>query len=944
MDSFAPGQRWVNTAQPDKGLATVLSTDFRTVTLIFLATGETHTYSIETAPLTRVRFAIGEVLLNHEEQSITVTDVIEEKDLITYIGQDLSGKTIELPEALLSHFIQLNKPLERLLNYQIDKPSLFELRNQALQQVNRLSHSPMTGLIGGRTSLIAHQLYIAHEVANRFAPRVLLADEVGLGKTIEAGMILHQQLITERAERVLIVVPESLTHQWLVEMLRRFNLLFHIFDTPRYKDMLADDPDNNPFESEQLILCTLEFLTENEAALQSSLALDWDLLIVDEAHHLLWSEQEVSPEYRAIELLATHIKGVLLLTATPEQLGKQSHFARLRLLDSDRFSSYSQFIKDEASYQPIASVLKQLMAKEALDDAALSTLQAFINEADMQAHIQCLSQNKGTKKAIEAARVALLDQLLDRHGTGRIFFRNTRHAIEGFPQRQALPKALNCPEEYSDITDTLYPEIHYGKNWTDIDPRVAWLSHFIKQQGDTKTLVIVHNLQSVLDLAEHFYVKEAIYSSTFHENMNLVERDRAANFFADTEEGSTVLICSEIGSEGRNFQFAHHLVLFDLPHNPDLLEQRIGRLDRIGQTETIKIHIPYLQDSAQEVMYQWYQQGLDAFETTCPTGPKIYTLFADSLDDAFDSPALDYTEFYTEVREELEQQNNLLQAGRDRLLEYNSCRPQVAETIYQQAINDDKNSQIAEFMEQFYDSFGVDYEEDKLNTIIIRPGNHMLSTIPNLPEEGMTITYDRDTALSNEDIHFISWDHPLALDALELVVSNEMGNSSLSAMSHPNFVAGQVMIESLFVIDSTATKELQNKRFLPPTILRLVSNEQGEELSDLLSAEAIHQYGERVDRKTSKQIIKLKKETIKQLSEQCKQWAKSKKPQIIKQAHQQNRALLENEINRLIALQAHNDNIRPEEIDYLQQRMASSDLALDNAQLRLDAIRVIVTV
>ena len=181
-------------------------------------------------------------------------------------------------------------------------------------------------------------------------------------------------------------------------------------------------------------------------------------------------------------------------------------------------------------------------------------------------------------------------------------------------------------------------------------------------------------------------------------------------------------------------------------------------------------------------------------------------------------------------------------------------------------------------------------------------------------------------------------------DALELIISNEMGNSSLTAISHPDYPAGKVMVESLFVVDSTSTKELQNKRFLPPTVLRLVVDEQENELSQKLSINIIKEYSERVDIKTSKQIIKLKKETIQQLSKHSELLAKQQKPKIIQQAHQHNKQLLEQEINRLIALQSHNDNIRPEEIDYLQKRMESNDLALNNAQLRLDAIRVIVTV
>ncbi|SUG21504.1 ATP-dependent helicase HepA [Salmonella enterica subsp. arizonae] len=125
---------------------------------------------------------------------------------------------------------------------------------------------PYSGLRGQRTNLIPHQLNIAHDVGRRHAPRVLLADEVGLGKTIEAGMILHQQLLSGAAERVLIIVPETLQHQWLVEMLRRFNLRFALFDDERYTEAQHDA--YNPFETEQLVICSLDFARRNKQRLE----------------------------------------------------------------------------------------------------------------------------------------------------------------------------------------------------------------------------------------------------------------------------------------------------------------------------------------------------------------------------------------------------------------------------------------------------------------------------------------------------------------------------------------------------------------------------------------------------------------------------------------------------------------------------------------------------
>ena len=176
-------------------------------------------------------------------------------------------------------------------------------------------------------------------MARRHAPRVLLADEVGLGKTIEAGLILHRMLLTGRAERALILVPPSLMHQWLVELLRRFALEVTLLDE---QQSLAQ-AEANPFESGQLILASQAWLFANPQRQEQAAACDWDLLIVDEAHHLDWSAEQVGAGYACVERLAKRVPGVLLLTATPEQMGLASHFARLRLLDPDRYHSLEAF-------------------------------------------------------------------------------------------------------------------------------------------------------------------------------------------------------------------------------------------------------------------------------------------------------------------------------------------------------------------------------------------------------------------------------------------------------------------------------------------------------------------------------------------------------------------------------------------------------------------------
>ena len=288
MHDFKTGQRWICDVDLTLGLGTIQTVEPRIVSISFKATGETRSYAKATAPLTRVIFKIGDTIRSQQGISLTIAEIIDHDDLVSYSGFTTSGEKATLCEVDLAPYINLNRPVDRLMRGQLDSSKWFQIRYQTLLMRQRFVQMPLYGLLGMRTLLIPHQLYIAHEVSSRYAPRVLLADEVGLGKTIEAGLILHQQLLTERIKRALIIVPETLIHQWLVEMLRRFNLRFSIFDDTRYHALKEHDAEENPFHSEQLILCSLEFLCDNDNVYESALAGNWDLLIVDEAHHLQW--------------------------------------------------------------------------------------------------------------------------------------------------------------------------------------------------------------------------------------------------------------------------------------------------------------------------------------------------------------------------------------------------------------------------------------------------------------------------------------------------------------------------------------------------------------------------------------------------------------------------------------------------------------------------------
>lgn len=958
------------------GLGTIVAVEHRTITVAFLATGETRIYAKQTAPLTRVRFGPGDSVHNQTGEILHVESVSEQDGLLIYRGKGARGEPLAWPETQLDNAIQLNRPTERLFAGQLDANKWFELRYQSLRYANRLAHSDLYGLIGVRTSLIPHQLFIAHEVAHRYAPRVLLADEVGLGKTIEAGLILHQQLLTERARRVLIIVPESLVHQWLVEMLRRFNLYFSVFDEERCADLEEGNEQLNPFQTEQLILCSQGFLSTNPRRVEQVLAGEWDLLVVDEAHHLQWSPGNSSPEYALIEALAAETKGVLLLTATPEQLGKESHFARLRLLDPDRFPDFDAFLEEEKHYRPVAEAVEELLrtltSDEKISPATQATLQQVLVENDdagNAALIQRLTadDNDGNTAGDRRQDIKqrLVDMLLDRHGTGRVLFRNTRAAVKGFPGRQLNAYPLPLPAAYAENYQTfidahqpldlssarslLCPDILPPANpghpeWTSFDPRIDWLLDTIRHYRPEKILVIAANTSTALGIAQALKTRTGLHAPVFHEHLSIIERDRAAAHFADMENGGQILICSEIGSEGRNFQFSHHLVLFDLPLNPDLLEQRIGRLDRIGQTQTIQIHAPYFTDSPQSLMFHWYQHGLSAFEKTCPVGPNVFQqLEAQFLQEL---ACLQQTERHatliSQARELATALNEKLHKGRDILLEYNSCIPAAAKKLQERAQSADEKNTIQGYLENVFDCFGVDTEIHSTDCYIVKPGDHMHSHFPGLESDGMKATYRRDLALSNEDMHFITWEHPLATGALDLVLSNQTGNTSLVAIKHPSLPAGTMYLECVYILEPVADNTLQSKRYLPPTAIRLVLDQRGKNMTRSLTHGDINQSLIPVDTETANAVIRAQTREIKLMVDASEQLALAQKPSLIEGARKLIVETLEPEIERLRGLKAHNPNVRDEEIDFFVAQRDAVNRALVSATVRLDALRIIV--
>lgn len=949
-ENFAIGQRYLSDSESSLGLGVVINVDERCVHILFPQSEETRVYAKASALLSRVVFSVGDDITDNEGNRYVVASCEEISGVMRY--HLTCGKS--LMETRLAANITLAKPLERLLAGRIENREWYDLRQDALRISAMLNRHPLRGLMGARVDIIKHQLYIAHEVGKRLSPRVLLADEVGLGKTIEAGLIMHQQILTGKVDRVLVLVPDSLQYQWMIELKRRFNLDFALFDLVRTASIKEHNPDQNVFLTEQFIIAGIDLLLDHRDLYEQAYAAGFDLLVVDEAHHLHWdSEQGGNDKYEMVADFAANIAGVLLLTATPEQLGVESHFARLRLLDPHRFDDLEDFIASQDAFEEVAMVATLLIDGKELNDKQIRAVAGLLgfNEVEL-----------ADINANERLRHHVINELLDRHGTGRVLFRNTRDSVQGFYGRTSIPYPLPLPEAWKNthythgkLREQLWGEENYPDGaWLENDPRVNWLIHLLKENlRHKKVLLIARSGATIESLEAVLRLHAGIRTAIFTEQMSLLERDQAAAYFADGA-GAQILLCSEIGSEGRNFQFVQDLILFDLPANPDTLEQRIGRLDRIGQTEQIRLHVPFVMGTAQERLYNWYDGALNIFNQISPTAQSVQEQYIAELKPLLEMPSNPQNQEElvqliadgAALRTQLEAQ---LQAGRDRLLEYNSCRPKVAARIANAMRELDESKLLSVFLDRYLTAVGMDYSIQRDGSWVIHPidGAEVdIEGIESLPlnEDGMTLTFDRQLALSREDMEYMTYEHPLIQAILEMILSSTFGNTQVALLKSAALPRGMLLIESQFRIEAIAAKQLNLAAYLLQQSLRVFLSERGDDLSKVASSEKILPLIDRLDKARARQVTKARAQVIDARAYDAKQLATAQLDEISDQAKVQFAEHLDREIGRLQRLQAINPNVRDDEILSLVKLKEQGLAALSHLSLVPDSIRVLVVV
>jgi ATP-dependent helicase HepA len=394
-------------------------------------------------------------------------------------------------------------------------------------------------------------------------------------------------------------------------------------------------------------------------------------------------------------------------------------------------------------------------------------------------------------------------------------------------------------------------------------------------------------------------------------------------------------MCSEIGSEGRNFQFARHLVLFGLPRDPELLEQRIGRLDRIGQAGDIHIHVPYGVESPSEFHARWLHEGIDAFSRPLPGASALAAALLPELS-AMENPSPEtFAAFLRRSRQVKESITRELANGHDRLLELGAPPPETAAALAAAIRTADSDTRFERFILRLFDHLGLDVSDLSARSYHFHRGQRHSEAFADLPPDGLSATFDRPTALAREDLAFLSADHPAILTALEHFLDSESGNASFA---HWKSATGKaVLLECAFVLEVLAPTRLHLDQFLPPTAIRIVVDHRGNPIHPAPPAALLVPGDPR--RLVTQDAFR--RELFPNMLAAARSLANTAAAAPAETARQLATTTFDSEIARLEDLATRNPRITPAEISTLHHTRRESLAALGTPRLRLDALRLI---
>ena len=504
----------------------------------------------------------------------------------------------------------------------------------------KIKNETASGILSNLSSGIIplpHQLHVLNRALSNNTIRYVLADEVGLGKTIEAGLIIKELKLRGLIKRILIVCPTGLVTQWNLEMQEKFGEKFPVILPDDYETIrkLTDSTDVygqfdqviSPMDSikprEKRVGWSEEKIAQyNEERIYSIINSGWDLVVIDEAHRVSGSSGEVA-RYKLGSLLAAASPYLLLLTATPHN-GKTEPFLRLvRLIDEEAFPNYKAIVKEQ-----VAPYVIRTEKREAIDN---NGNKLFKNRITRVIDLHWDTRHSLQRKLYETVTEYVsnnYNKAMRNRGKNmwfvfllimmqRLVTSSTRAIRESLERRvqvlteQAFRFQSMTEEEFADLELEENMEEAIAAISFDIQAEKEQLSAIIAVAKQAEYQYLDVKIEPLLEIVDDLFcadkhgkiiiftefvatqnylsellTKQGYTTSLLNGSMSIQERNDLLHEF---KTRTNILISTDAGGEGLNLQFCHTVINFDLPWNPMKIEQRIGRVDRIGQQQDVQV-------------------------------------------------------------------------------------------------------------------------------------------------------------------------------------------------------------------------------------------------------------------------------------------------------------------------------------------------------------------
>jgi SNF2 family DNA or RNA helicase len=663
----------------------------------------THKYfKTEAGVIQRIRLQPGDQVMRPDGQLGVVLESVTTDEYPTWKVAFAAGVS-NVAEIGLRPAV-IDDPIARMRNLQLGNAEEFNLRAVAADYWFANRHSALVSLGHARVDLKPHQVSVVHRVISNYPHRFMLCDEVGLGKTIEAAMIIKELRARGHAKRVLILAPSGLMRQWQFELKTKFNEAFAIYNQRtfgHYRDLGAE----NPWMENDSIITSHTWASWTPERREEITDVPWDMIVVDEAHHARARRQGHSTTRTNLFRLVNDLvagsgaarKAVLLLTATPLQLERFELYSLCDMLNPVLFASEEDFDAHMDSISGLNRIVERLEQGVPGDEAELAEL-----VEDVALHLE-IDDDEALGMLLGESLGSLIERLRALHRVSEVLIRNRKKVVGGFQPRSAvtwevelsererkvhelmddvfqrgfahaaetgqnvvgfqmvmLQKLLasssrallaslakrreklggNSPRklaeaeaqmaleedtEAADVLDALgdspateaaeFDEIMAELRRIKVDSKAkrlhANLEELFSGDTDAKVLIFTEFRETQAMLADLLAPLAEVH--LFHGQMNAEAKDAAVNSFR-RGQGPQVLVSTEAGGEGRNFQFCHLVVNYDLPWNPMKVEQRIGRVDRIGQEHPVVIFNFHVKGTIEGRILEVLERRINIFE------------------------------------------------------------------------------------------------------------------------------------------------------------------------------------------------------------------------------------------------------------------------------------------------------------------------------------------